>query len=197
MRKYSSNLAFVDLLFNLLVGFTSLFVIAFLMINPVAKTGVVTPPNLFMVELLWDDKSRVDLDLHVRGPDGTRVYYGHKDGNYFHLERDDLGATSDRYVIDNREVTVERNYEVITFSALPPGEYVVNVHYYSVRGEPEMATVRATSLTPYKVISETSTVVGVQEEVTSVSFVVNRDGSVSDVRTDLQIPLRGRGGISP
>jgi len=31
MRRYSSNLAFVDLLFNLLVGFTSLFVIAFLL----------------------------------------------------------------------------------------------------------------------------------------------------------------------
>jgi len=31
MRRYSSNLAFVDLLFNLLVSFTSLFVIAFLL----------------------------------------------------------------------------------------------------------------------------------------------------------------------
>ena len=46
MRKYSSNLAFVDLLFNLLVGFTSLFIIAFLMINPIAKDGEVTPPRL-------------------------------------------------------------------------------------------------------------------------------------------------------
>lgn len=45
MRKYSSNLAFVDLLFNLLIGFASLFVIAFLMINPIAKTGAVTPPH--------------------------------------------------------------------------------------------------------------------------------------------------------
>ena len=34
MRKYSSNLAFVDLLFNLLVGFTSLLLLAFLLINP-------------------------------------------------------------------------------------------------------------------------------------------------------------------
>ena len=33
-RKFHSNLAFVDLLFNLLVGFTSMFILAFLLINP-------------------------------------------------------------------------------------------------------------------------------------------------------------------
>ena len=39
MRKYSTNLGFVDLLFNLLVGFVSLLLIAFLLINPIADDG--------------------------------------------------------------------------------------------------------------------------------------------------------------
>ena len=65
MRKYSSNLAFVDLLFNLLVGFTSLFVIAFLLINPIAKSGVIDPPIRLMIEMRWDDSSPRDIDLHV------------------------------------------------------------------------------------------------------------------------------------
>lgn len=54
MKKYSSNLAFVDLLFNLLVGFTCLFIIAFLMINPISKKGVVEPPVKLMIEMRWD-----------------------------------------------------------------------------------------------------------------------------------------------
>ena len=41
MRKYSSNLAFVDLLFNLILGFVFLFVVSFLLINdPTKKDNV-------------------------------------------------------------------------------------------------------------------------------------------------------------
>jgi len=47
MRKYSSNLAFVDLLFNLLVGFTSLLLLAFLLINPIADEGKIDPVSNF------------------------------------------------------------------------------------------------------------------------------------------------------
>ena len=36
-RRKAGNLAFNDLLFNVLVGFVMLFVIAFLLINPITK----------------------------------------------------------------------------------------------------------------------------------------------------------------
>ena len=36
-RKYHSNLAFNDLLFNVMLGFVLLFIIAFLLINPPTK----------------------------------------------------------------------------------------------------------------------------------------------------------------
>ena len=41
-RRQGSNLAFNDLLFNVLIGFVMLFVIAFLLINPIAKKADIT-----------------------------------------------------------------------------------------------------------------------------------------------------------
>ena len=35
--KYHSNVSFLDLLFNLVVGFVMLFIIAFLLIRPIAE----------------------------------------------------------------------------------------------------------------------------------------------------------------
>lgn len=189
MRKYSSNLAFVDLLFNLLVGFTSLFVIAFLMINPISKTGAVTPPNIMIVELTWDDESKTDLDLHVRGPDGRRVYYAAKDGSYFSLERDDMGSVTDTYVVNGETRVVTRNYEITSFSELPPGEYVVNVHHFSHNRAAENARVRITMITPFEVVYEGEATVASRQEVTLVSFTVGPDGTITDMRTDIQIPV--------
>ena len=114
MRKYSSNLAFVDLLFNLLVGFTSLFVIAFLLINPIAKQGVVDPPVKVMFEISWDDKSYHDIDLYLKGPDNQVVYYANKSNGYITLKRDDLGFQTDTYEVNGKIEIVERNYEITT-----------------------------------------------------------------------------------
>lgn len=192
MRKYSSNLAFVDLLFNLLIGFASLFVIAFLMINPIAKTGAVTPPTRMIVELTWDNESSTDLDIHIVGPNGQRVYYAAKDGRYFILERDDLGSTNDTYVINGEVVKIRRNYEIVSFTELPPGEYVVNVHHFSANADPEEATVRVTMISPYEEVFTGNAVVAARQEVTLVSFTVDAQGKIVDMRTDLQIPVARR-----
>lgn len=189
MRKYSSNLAFVDLLFNLLVGFTSLFVIAFLLINPIAKQGVIDPPIIFMVEMSWDDGSPRDIDLYVRGPDGQTVSFLHKNNGYITLKRDDVGFLGESYVLNGEEIRIYRNYEVTTMTDLPDGDYVVGVHYYSASGGPEKVTVRLTGLQPYGVHFEGSTTVNPRQEDTVVVFRVV-DGAVVDVRTDLQVRLR-------
>jgi hypothetical protein len=190
MRRYSSNLAFVDLLFNLLVGFTSLFVIAFLMINPISKTGEVTPPIKMFVEVEWDKDLNKDIDLFVRGPDGTIVFFGRKDGNYMTLERDDLGWTSDTYVINGEEITVQRNYEIINFAELPPGEYVIAVFYFSSTGDPVEVKASVRTISPHRVVYQ-GVVEGLtpRKERTVVSFTVDADGNVGDLNTELQIPL--------
>lgn len=190
MKSYNSNWVFVDLLFNLLVGFTCLFVLSFMLINPVAKKGTIDPPVLFMIESDWGDESLRDVDLYLRGPDGTVVYYGNKDGSYMVLQRDDLGTANDTYNINGESVTITRNYEVINLSQLPPGEYVVNVHHFSRKGDGEEVNVRGTLLSPYQNVFERAVFVHPRQEITVVSFRVNPEGLVWDIRTDIQIPLR-------
>ena len=194
MRKYSSNLAFVDLLFNLLVGFTSLFVIAFLLINPVAKKGVVDPPVRLMVEMTWDDESLTDIDLYVKGPDNKVVYYIHKDNGYITLKRDDLGGRNDTFTVGDKTVTIARNYEITTMTALPDGDYVINVHFYSnanTNTSAEEVKVRVTDLQPYKVQYDSSFILKYRQEYTVLVFKVV-DGKIVDKRIDIPVILRRR-----
>lgn len=192
MRKYSSNLAFVDLLFNLLVGFTSLFVIAFLLINPISKTGVIDPPVKFMVELSWADDSTTDMDLYVKGPDNNTVYYANKVNGYISLKRDDLGSRSDVFVINGEPTTIHRNYEVSTMTALPDGDYIINVHWFGgVKGQagPEKVSLRVTSIQPFGIVYENDIFVTYRTETTALVFSV-REGKVVNTRTDVQVKLR-------
>lgn len=202
MRKYNSNLAFVDLLFNLLIGFTSLFVIAFLLINPIAKKGVVDPPVKVMFEMSWDDKSYHDIDLYLKGPDNKVVYYANKTNGYITLKRDDLGFQTDTYEINGKVEVVERNYEITTMSSLPDGDYVVNVHFYArgkrrptdpvnikVANLEQEVFVRVTSIQPFKIIADTSTILKYFQERTILVFKVS-DGKIVEVRDDIQVRLR-------
>jgi uncharacterized protein YfaP (DUF2135 family) len=199
MRRYSSNLAFVDLLFNLLVGFTSLFVIAFLLINPIAKSGVVDPPIRFMIEMSWDDTSHNDIDLYVKGPDGKTIFYSHKANGYITLKRDDIGAQSDTFILNGKTIFVSRNYEITTMTALPDGDYVVNVHFYSKKDavfDQQEVNVRITNLQPYLVVFEGSTKLKQSQERTLLAFRV-KDGQIVDKRTDVQVQLRRIGARTP
>lgn len=190
MRKYSNNWVFIDLLFNLLVGFTSLFVLAFMLINPIAKEGTIEPPVVFVIESSWADESTNDIDLYLRGPDGNIVYFGNQDGSYMYLDRDDLGASNDTFMLNGEQVVIERNYEMITVSQLLPGEYVINLHYFSMKGDAEIIDVRATSISPFGVIVDRQVELLPRQEKTVASFYVEPNGTITDVRTDLNIRLR-------
>lgn len=190
MRKYSNNWVFIDLLFNLLVGFTSLFIIAFMLINPIAKKAVVDPPIMMMIESRWNKHSDRDIDLYVQGPNGTVVYYSNRDGGYMVLERDDLGKRNDTYVINGEEQTVQRNYEIVTLSQLPKGEYTVNINYFNSQGDAEEVEVVVTQLMPFKVVAQREISLTPRQESTVVNFLVDNTGAVVDIRTDLDIPLR-------
>ena len=191
MKKYSSNLAFVDLLFNLLVGFCCLFVIAFLLINPIAKKGVIDPPIKFMIEMSWDDESSNDIDLYVMGPDKVMVFYANKQNGYITLKRDDLGLVNDKYTVNGHTVSVKRNYEIITLTDLPDGDYVINIHHFSSRGGPEEVNVKVTNIEHYGVIFDGKNTVSSKQEKTVIVFQVV-DGKIVNVRNDIQIRLRGR-----
>lgn len=190
MRKYSSNLAFVDLLFNLLVGFTSLFIIAFLLINPIAKQGEIDPPVVMMVEVRWDDESPWDVDMWIKSPESL-VGFTNKESGYVALDRDDLGNINDWYVVNGEKQFIKRNYEVTNFTALPDGEYIINVHMFSstFKGS-EKVSVRVTQLGPFNVVYEGELVLNLaKQEKTFISFTV-RNGEVQDLNTKVQHKIK-------
>ena len=133
-EKYKSTIGFTDLLFNILVGFAFLFIIAFLLIKPEAKKEDFERRAEFVVVMEWDNDASGDIDLYVEDPTNKQVSFRYHNHNYMHLDKDDLGAMNDTVVnADGTISTVKINREVVTIRGIIKGEYVINAHYYSER----------------------------------------------------------------
>ena len=94
--RYVSNVAFTDLLFNIVVGLAFLFLLAFILMNPIAKDKDIEEKSDFIIILTWDDESGDDIDLWVRDPLGNIVSFRNRGAGLMHLDRDDLGLSNDR-----------------------------------------------------------------------------------------------------
>ena len=133
-EKYKSTIGFTDLLFNILVGFAFLFIIAFLLIKPEAKKKDFDRNAEFVVVMEWDKEAKGDIDLYVEDPLGDKCSFRQTVANFMHLDKDDLGSINDTVVnADGTVSTVKINREVITIRGIIAGEYIINVHYYSER----------------------------------------------------------------
>jgi len=133
-EKYKSTIGFTDLLFNILVGFAFLFIIAFLLIKPEAKKKDFDRRAEFVIIMEWDKDANGDIDLYVQDPLGDRCSFRLPVANFMHLDKDDLGSSNDSVVnADGTISTVKINREVITIRGIIGGEYIVNAHYYSER----------------------------------------------------------------
>jgi len=133
-EKYKSTIGFTDLLFNILVGFAFLFIIAFILIKPEAKKHDFERRAEFVVVMEWDDDQPDDIDLYVQDPTGNKVSFRTPIMNFMYLDKDDLGYANDVVYNANGTVTkVNINREVVTIRGIIPGEYIINAHYYSAR----------------------------------------------------------------
>lgn len=97
-------------------------------INPPAKNNPDTlpPPGSLAVVAAWTEGA-IDVDAWLKSPDDDKpVGYSRKDGKVCALLRDDLGTTNDGSPF---------NIENAFCRALPAGEYIVNVHGYSLPAE--------------------------------------------------------------
>jgi len=129
--KYKSSIGFTDLLFNLVIGFVYLFVIAFILINPVAKKGDVIKKAEYMIVLEWNHDYNDDIDLWVKDPAGNIVSFLQKSKGLMHLEKDDLGYSNDIYSKGNEQKIIYLNREVLTLRGTFEGEYQVMAHVYN------------------------------------------------------------------
>ena len=145
-EKYKSTIGFTDLLFNILVGFAFLFIIAFLLIKPEAKKEDFERKAEFVVVMEWDHDQPDDIDLYVQDPTNSTVHFRLPVTNFMYLDKDDLGFAND--IVKNVDGTITKvniNREVVTIRGIIPGEYIINVHYYSSRKWTGRGTFRNTA----------------------------------------------------
>ena len=193
IRTYGSQIAFIDLLFNTLVGFVFLFVLAFILINPVAKKSNVEVIAEFIITTTWPDNSADDIDTWVRDPAGYIVGFKQKDRGLMNLDRDDLGRANDTIeTLNGEKILVRQNIEHVTIRGIIPGEYIVNVHLYRRSPRHEVleedyfenipVRVNVEKLNPYGVVYIKELLLTVKgEEKTVLRFTVDADGKITEI----------------
>jgi hypothetical protein len=110
-----------DQLFNLMVAFMALGVLALVTKEQKHATRVWLPPMI--IEEEWDPGSNSDIDLWVQAPGELPVGYSNLKQPACNLLRDDLGKAEDRWT---------RNTEQVFCRGTPKGQWVVNVMAYDV-----------------------------------------------------------------
>jgi hypothetical protein len=134
-QRYKTSFGFIDLLFNLLVGFTFMFILAFMLINPIAKKHELDPKAEYLIIMTWDSKSISDVDIWVMDDLDHVVSFRQKDQAMINLDRDDLGLSNDTYINGQGEaITRSYNREVVSIRTKDQRRYLVTVHYYNARG---------------------------------------------------------------
>ena len=184
--RYVSNVAFTDLLFNIVVGLAFLFLLAFILMNPIAKEKDVEEKSDFIIVMTWDDESGDDIDLWVRDPGGRIVSFRNRGIGVMHLDRDDLGLSNDKVQgPDGKIVYVYRNKEVVSLRGFSEGTYLVNAHVYNKKPWKDKKMRRSNikieliKLNPYSEVAQAEFVaIGRGQEFTAFHFTLNADGEV-------------------
>lgn len=175
---------FTDLLFNALLGFTFLFLVAIMFMNPEAKSGIIDPKAEYIITVTWADNSPDDIDTWVEDPDGQVIWFRNPQAGLLHLDRDDRGMINDTITVNGKEITNPLNQEVVTLRGVVKGEYVVNLHYYATEtGKPVDVNVRLDKVNPKLEVKYYGTVTLEKkgDEKTAFRFKIGRDGDVTDI----------------
>lgn len=187
--KYKNSLSFIDLLFNILLGFAFLFIIAFIMINPQARQGDVPVKAEFLIVMTWPDNNPSDFDLWVMDPQGRRVGFRSRDQGLINLDRDDLGTINDTVVVDGQLITVANNKETVTIRGILPGDYRISVHQYRKTDDLQAVpvTVEVTKINPYRIVyKQTQDFSSHGQVLNYYQFTMLASGEVTDLRTSLE-----------
>ena len=130
---------FADFAFNVICILLFLSFLLMLIVNPKAIPDVnVKKEANYIIEMTWPEDIDCDVDIWVRGPDKRHVSFNQKSLQLMHIERDDMGITTDSQLsVLQREgrIASKENREVWTLRGPWDGEYVVNAHLYNCKSE--------------------------------------------------------------
>ena len=188
---------FTDLLFNALLGFVFMFLIAFMLINPISDTGKVDPKAEVLITVTWPDQHPDDIDLYVEDPNGGVVWYHVKEAGLMHLDRDDRGNYRDTITVDGEKINNPLNQETVSLRGIIPGEFVINIHHYLANGTEDVPVeVKVEKLNPEVtlVFYTTLQLDHKGQELTAARFTMDEDGQISDVNRRPKTLVRSRKG---
>ncbi len=180
-RRRQESDPFTDLLFNALLGFTFLFLVAIMFMNPDAKSGLIDPKAEYILTITWEDNSPDDIDTWVEDPDGQVIWFRAPEAGLLHLDRDDRGLLNDTIDINGETIQNPLNQEVVTIRGVVKGEYVVNLHYYATEtSKPVDVNVRLVKVNPaleviyYGIVNLEKA----GDEKTALRFKIGGDGKI-------------------
>ena len=195
-NRYGSNLSFNDVLFNALLGFVVLFVLALLLINPITKKSDIPAKAEVLIILEWDSEASDDIDIWVQGPMmGAPISFQNKHSGSMHLDRDDLGRSSDVLMVDGEKIIIKINREVVTMRGIVKGDYYINIHAYHKNKEtgPTKYTVTVIDVNPYKEVYVMQGELHNRGDIVKLpGFTLDEDGEVIDMWTSDKIIVGSR-----
>jgi len=185
-RTYHTSLSFVDVLFNLVLGVTMLFILAMMLISVQPKKANITTKAEFVITLTWDEKNNDDIDIWIEDPAGEVVFFREKEKGLTHLDRDDLGDTNDTVLMpDGTTFRYPYNQEIVTIRGIIPGEWTVNVHMYRKKSTEilAIAEVKVEKLNPSVTLIAYQRIElpNDKDEKTVVRFTMDNNGNVLDL----------------
>ena len=183
-RRRSESDPFTDLMFNALLGFTFLFLVAIMFMNPDAKSGIIDPKAEYILTVTWEDNSPDDIDTWVEDPDGQIIWFRSPEAGLLHLDRDDRGQLNDTITVNGKEIENPLNQEVVTLRGVVKGEYIVNLHYYASETQKAVdVNIRLVKVNPTLEVVYYGTVKLEKsgDEKTALRFNIGHDGKISNI----------------
>lgn len=193
-RRYFTNpIGLNDLLFTLLFSFMFMLILVLKPIIEEKKISEIIPKAEFLIVLEWDKKSNSDLDLWVKGPNGNIIFFRNRESGNMHLDRDDLGFSTDSVTIGNEVTILDINREILTLRGIVPGWYIVNIHFYRKAEEKVNASIDVMKINAFQIIERKEFILTYQgEEITTVRFLLNSEGQVIE-KNNLSMKLFSQG----
>lgn len=189
-QRFSSTLSFIDVLFNVLISLSALFLLVILIINPIKTDETARPDQApYIVTIRWQDYSNHDVDLWMT--DGKDIcMFANRQTNGMSLDRDDLGPDNTATM----EHFIKENEEFMSVRTLKPATYTAAVHYYRQRSETiEKPVVKwaLIKMSPTKqvVASGTAFLESQGQEITLIRFQIGSDGQIVLKDTVSQYPF--------
>jgi len=175
---------FTDLLFNTLLGFSLLFFISILFMNPIAKLGNINYKAEYIITVTWPDDQPDDIDVWMSDPNQNVLSYRDRDVGWLQLDRDDQGDLNDTIEVNGKEMRYPINQEVVTIRGIISGEYILNLQLYKhATLKPITATVKIEKVNPSLKVVYVDKVTMKQEddEITVLRFNLDTAGEIIDI----------------